>query len=120
MVICQGFFCDNTLGDDVDGCLIECTEGHFLLVDPRNGGSWQCVEENPNIGSICPGKFNTGNKCCSVSNEWYPYVANSVLECTCNDPGNCPIGDCECDGQLRINEDCTLAKYYSLYTLYYL
>ena len=46
----------------MDGCLIECTEGHFLLVDPRNGGSWQCVEENPNIGSICPGKFNTGNK----------------------------------------------------------
>merc|ERR1712241_1112340 len=86
----QGFFCDNTLGEDVDGCLIECTEGHFLLVDPRNGGSWQCVEENPNIGSICPGKFNT--------------------ECACNDPDNCPIGDCECDGQVRINHDCTLAK----------
>ena len=60
MAICQGFFCDNTLGEDVDGCLIECTEGHFLLVDPRNGGSWQCVEENPNTGSICPGNFNTG------------------------------------------------------------
>ena len=33
-----------------------------------------------------------------------------ILECACNDPGNCPIGACECDGQLRINEDCTLAK----------
>ena len=35
---------------------------------------------------------------------------NFVLECACNDPDNCPIGDCECDGQVRINHDCTLAK----------
>ena len=76
------------------------------------------MEENPNVGSICPGKFNTGKNtsaCLIVMTK-----DSFILECACNDPGNCPIGACECDGQLRINEDCTLAKYYSLYTLYYL
>ena len=40
----------------------------------------------------------------------YESKQSFVLECACNDPDNCPIGDCECAGQVRINHDCTLAK----------
>merc|ERR1719228_508998 len=40
----------------------------------------------------CPGKFNT--------------------ECGCSEgPETCPIGECECDGQLRVAYDCKTAKH---------
>ena len=42
------------------------------------------------------------------TDEHLVYLA--VAECACNDPNNCPIGECECDGQLRINHDCTQGK----------
>jgi len=90
----EGFYCD-TDGSN-DGCSIKCREGDILLADPRNGGSWRCISQDE-AGSnqvapiMCPGKFNT--------------------ECACSDPANCPIGDCECTGQLRINHDCHEAKY---------
>ena len=74
-----------------DGCAIECAEDETLFVDPRLGGSWRC---NKRIGPMpmwCPGKFNT--------------------ECGCDDgPEACPIGECECDGQLRVAHDCKTAK----------
>merc|ERR1711874_257564 len=54
----------------------------------RNGGSWHCTKIST---PICPGKFNT--------------------ECACSDPNNCPIGDCDCDGQLRVSQDCKMAHY---------
>ena len=38
-----------------------------------------------------------------------PYI---LLECGCNEsPDACPIGDCECDGQLRVSQDCKTARY---------
>ena len=40
----------------------------------------------------------------------YKHYSYYFLECACNDPDNCPIGDCECAGQLRINHDCHEAK----------
>ena len=34
-----------------------------------------------------------------------------LLECGCSGTdADCPIGDCECEGQVRINNDCTYAK----------
>ena len=30
--------------------------------------------------------------------------------CTDNDPITCPIGRCECEGQIRVNHDCTEAR----------
>merc|ERR1712168_550960 len=83
-----GFLCRDDINQENpanDGCLIQCNEGWQLLADPRNGGHWYCT----NISTpICPGKFNT--------------------ECPCND---CPIGDCQCDGQLRVSQDCKTAHY---------
>merc|ERR1712150_255618 len=87
----QGFLCrdDIVLENPAnDGCLIQCNMGWKLVADPRNAGHWYCT----NISTpICPGKFNT--------------------ECACSDPTNCPIGDCECDGQLRVSQDCKTAHY---------
>ena len=35
----------------------------------------------------------------------------TLLECGCSGTdAECPIGDCECEGQVRINNDCTYAK----------
>ena len=107
----QGFFCFNGTTEETgpyEGCHIICTEGLQLLVDPRNGGSWKCVPFNDTIS--CPGKFNTGNiqYCRCLSNLF-------TIECECNgDAETCPIGDCECDGQLRVSEDCKTAKYVRL------
>ena len=39
------------------------------------------------------------------------YIHNCV-ECACEGgPDECPIGDCECDAQLRVSHDCKTAKY---------
>ena len=40
-------------------------------------------------------------------------IGHLTLECACtsSDPEvDCPIGECQCDGQLRINHDCTEGK----------
>merc|ERR1719232_265278 len=89
----QGFYCYENLDQgDVDGCLLECAEDEILLADPRNGGSWQCIKQNPGVGTFCPGAFNT--------------------ECACTGPEeDCPIGECECEGQLRVKQDCTEARF---------
>ena len=104
----QGFLCrDDVAQEDPanDGCLIQCNEGWKLVADPRNGGSWYCT----NISTpICPGKFNTG-----WLNKILPstlYEVSYLSECACNDPDSCFIGNCECDGQLRVNYDCTIAQ----------
>ena len=88
-----------------EGCDITCDVGNMLLVDPRNGGDWRCIREGPNY---CPGKFNTGMV--------IPVSASSHIkfsvECACEGgPDQCPIGDCECDAQLRVSHDCKTAKY---------
>ena len=101
-----GFLCR----DDVnlenpanDGCMIQCNEGWKLVADPRNGGHWYCT----NISQpICPGKFNTG----SVGVRRVREVNPVLSECPCTDPMGCPIGDCECDGQLRVSQDCKTAQ----------
>ena len=62
----KGFYC-NTYNDTVngynvrnDGCILDCGD-LTLIVDPRNGGSWRCVDPDElDLGVICPGKFNTG------------------------------------------------------------
>jgi len=90
-----GFFCDPAIAaeGDVDGCLLECNvEGEILFVDPRSGGSWSCVKEEEAPFLLCPGAFNSG------------------CYCTENDPISCPIGECECAGQVRVNHDCTEAR----------
>ena len=65
----QGFYCmaddefDNP--DDAakyDGCEIECEDNEILMVDPRNGGDWQCIPRLGPMPLVCPGKFNTGNQ----------------------------------------------------------
>ena len=58
----KGFYCYGSLGSNVDGCLLECAEDEFLLADPRNGGSWSCIKQNPNVGNFCPGAFHTGHE----------------------------------------------------------
>jgi len=91
----EGFYCDSSRSegdDDVEGCQLKCGEDETLLIDPRLGGSWQCVPDDNSAGVICPGKFNT------------------VCGCQGEDE-DCPIGDCECDGQLRVSNDCKEAKY---------
>merc|ERR1719309_381698 len=90
----KGFFCyDGPADPEVgpyEGCEITCTDGYQLLVDPRNGGGWKCIDASETV--ICPGKFNT--------------------ECECKgDAEACPIGECDCDGQLRVSHDCKTAKF---------
>ena len=88
-----------------EGCDITCDVGNMLLVDPRNGGDWRCIREGPNY---CPGKFNTGMVIPASASS---YIKFSV-ECACEGgPDECPIGDCECDAQLRVSHDCKTAKY---------
>merc|ERR1711892_87506 len=99
----KGFFCmdftvggypDDVVNGDYDGCVKECREDEVLVVDPRRG-DWDCVPivvDAQILNGVCPGKFNT--------------------ECGCNDgPDACPVGDCECNGQLRVANDCHTAKY---------
>merc|ERR1712142_195055 len=89
----KGFFCFNGTDDEIgpyDGCELICKDGYQLLVDPRNGGSWKCIDAGET--AICPGKFNTECECKGTEEE-------------------CPIGECECSGQLRVSQDCKTAKY---------
>jgi len=89
-----GGYPDDVVNGDYDGCVKECREDEVLVVDPRRG-DWDCVPvvvDAQILNGVCPGKFNT--------------------ECGCNDgPDACPVGDCECNGQLRVANDCHTAKY---------
>jgi len=94
----SAFYCmdDDTLEDmghnpdEVDGCELVCEEDEILIADPREK-TWYCIPNDGVMPMKCPGGFNT--ECgCSGSDE------------------ECPIGDCDCDGQLRVNNDCTYAK----------
>jgi len=76
--------------DEVDGCELVCEEDEILIADPREK-TWYCL---PNVGPMpmkCPGGFKTECGCSGSDDE-------------------CPIGECDCDGQLRVNNDCTYAK----------
>ena len=105
----QGFLCrDDVVAENLTnnavGCLGVCSPGWRLVADPRNGGQWYCT----NITTpICPGKFNTGG---FTSNSSPPPEGFSLSECACEDPNDCPIGECECDGQLRVSQDCKTAQ----------
>merc|ERR1719242_2020385 len=67
----SGFVCLAGQGEVVEvngvayeGCEIECREDEVLVVDPHNGGNWECRPTNPNTRPlICPGKFNTECAC---------------------------------------------------------
>ena len=75
-------------------------------MDPRNGGGWKCIDASET--TICPGKFNTGKFLVSYSIVILLFIA----ECECKgDSTECPIGECQCDGQLRVSHDCKTAKY---------
>ena len=95
-----------------DGCAIECTENEFLFVDPRGSGSWKCIEKLGPMPMWCPGQFNTGNFHLLSSLICFLLLMNTHLkECGCDEgPEMCPIGECECDGQLRVSHDCKEAK----------
>jgi len=101
----KGFYCidmndpSNNFPDDIinagyDGCKQECAEEEVLVIDPIRG-DWNCVPKIANteiLNSICPGKFNT--------------------ECGCDEgPEACPLGECECQGQLRVSDDCHKGRY---------
>lgn len=76
--------------DDVDGCELVCEDDEILIADPREK-TWYCLQNDGVMPMKCPGGFNT--------------------ECGCSGTdADCPIGNCDCDGQLRVNNDCTYAK----------
>jgi len=90
----EGNYPDAVVNGDYDGCVQECREDEVLIVDPRLG-DWSCVPKVVNatlLDTICPGKFNT--------------------ECPCiGGEEACPIGECECQGQLRVAHDCHDARF---------
>jgi len=93
----KGFYClDEDRFPGYDGCEVVCGADQVLIVDPRNGGGWECktiAENQAVLGGVCPGKFNT--------------------ECGCNDASNpdCEIGECSCEGQLWVSQDCKTARF---------
>ena len=100
---------DEPINDEVEGCDIKCLDTHILKVDPRSPGSWECVSKDDAMAPICPGAFHTGKirNSCLISDK----LLTSECACTSNEPEvDCPIGECQCDGQLRINHDCTEGK----------
>jgi len=82
---------DVTNPEQYEGCELECADDEILIADTRYGGHWYCLKKIGPMPMICPGGFNT--------------------ECGCSGTdADCPIGECECEGQVRINNDCTYAK----------
>ena len=67
---------------------------------------------------LCPGAFNSGFQdslksysliiACTLQSLNVIFIAGCY--CTDNDPISCPIGRCECEGQIRVNHDCTEAR----------
>merc|ERR1719382_594242 len=98
----SGFFClveDGQVVPDTEyqGCEIECADDEILVVDPHNGGSWECHKTNENTRPlICPGRFNTECAC--------------TEEPTAEEPEICKMGECACDTQVWVAHDCTEAK----------
>merc|ERR1719189_3283334 len=98
----SGFFClveDGQVVPDTEyqGCEIECADDEILVVDPHNGGSWECHKTNENTRPlICPGRFNTECACTD--------------EPTAEEPEICKMGECACDTQVWVAHDCTEAK----------
>merc|ERR1719189_3123500 len=94
--VCLGEFVTAN-GVAYEGCEIECREDEVLVVDPHNGGNWECRPTNPNTRPlICPGKFNTECACTDQP--------------TADEPEPCKIGACECDTQVWVAHDCHEAK----------
>merc|ERR1712228_1008468 len=98
----SGFFClveegQVVPGTNAQGCEIECAADEILVVDPHNGGSWECHKTNENTRPlICPGRFNTE---CACTDEPTP-----------EEPDICQMGQCACDTQVWVAHDCTEAK----------
>merc|ERR1719178_659692 len=98
----SGFFClvedgEVVQGTQFQGCEIECAPDEILVVDPHNGGSWECHKTNENTRPlICPGRFNTE---CACTDEPTP-----------EEPDVCQMGQCACDTQVWVAHDCTEAK----------
>ncbi|XP_023325961.1 uncharacterized protein LOC111699505 [Eurytemora carolleeae] len=89
----EGFYCMESgfpEGVKADGCIKSCRPDEILIVDVGKY-DWECVPKSfsPGLNRICPGEFH--------------------VEC----PGNGDIGECECDGQLWINDDCRKGFYCS-------
>jgi len=87
----------NPLPNGARGCEIECAEDEILVVDPHNGGGWECHKTNENTRPlICPGKFMTE---CACTPEETP-----------DEPEECKIGPCGCDNQVWVAHDCHEAQ----------
>ena len=99
---------DVTNPEQFEGCELECGDDEILIADTRYGGHWYCLKKIGPMPMLCPGGFNTGNFIdCEEGSVTFP----TLLECGCSGTdAECPIGDCECEGQVRINNDCTYAK----------
>jgi len=101
----SGFFClaggddplIETASGKFEGCELECGEGETLVVNPTNGGSWDCVRTNDNsAGLMCPGAFNTECGC--------------LPEETPDEPDACKFHECECPTQVWVAHDCHEAR----------
>ena len=82
------------------GIKLTCPEGRIVMFDFANL-SWRCsdeVEQCPELGG-----FKVG---CGEDNEIEP----PVLQC---DLGDNELGECRCNRQLFVNEDCTKSFYCS-------
>jgi len=89
----EDMFPDGVNSDNAEGCQMECEEGKLLVPDPRNGGDWFCVSRTTPGGELqCPGAYQTS--------------------CPCEDGGDdCnPIGECHCNGELLLQQDCKYAR----------
>ncbi|TRY75788.1 hypothetical protein TCAL_01295 [Tigriopus californicus] len=79
-----GFYCNDSI-PDIGGTLKICDDGYVLIVDFENN-DWDCVEDE----GQCP--------------------LDQVNGVGCRQPdclyGQNSLGQCECDGQLYIDEDC--------------
>ena len=89
----DGFWCSTNIPDPFmfDGCRKKCLDDE-ILVPNVNDHSWECVHINDPNAQWCPGAFN--------------------LECPNTGFGNnFTFHDCDCDGQIFVNEDCTQGFY---------
>jgi len=86
-------FPDGINSNNAEGCQMECEEGKLLVPDPRNGGDWFCVSKTVPGGELnCPGSYTTSCPCEEGDED-------------CN-----AIGECHCDGELLIQQDCKYAR----------
>ena len=88
-----GFLCNSNIPDPYfnKGCIQRCLNGQVLVPD-FDGENWRCIDKDDNPRYRCPGAF--------------------ALECPETDLGSdFDQTDCNCDGEILVNNDCSEAFY---------